>query len=432
MNGETRQDCDWAEWVRQQLRALNLPDSHFRDNFIHFGQIHERRFAVLASKLSPHASGRARLLDIGSFPGHGSVLLQRLGFDVTAVSQDFGKDFPQAAEFEDLLAREKISRINCDVERQCLPFPADTFDQVVLSEVIEHLAFNPFHTLSEIERVLKPGGRAWITTPNLACVRYVLRLLKGRSIHQPLDGTWSENFPTARGMKHEREFTASELRHFLQPGNQAAHEFWIEEISTHQWMPSPADPLGPRAQWLENSIARIVPALRDGLMAIGVKPSGRALVGANEFALDGGWDETIDPLALVSSTSPAAYPYAFRYLLAEATLRLPLPDGFRGKTGALLLRLPWVWHRTHPLLPPQNVRVELKGDPEVSSTMTVSGAGQVQWIPLTLHVKEPLPEALELRLTPLNPVRPDDVLHNGDVRPTGPGMSLAHIAMRWA
>jgi SAM-dependent methyltransferase len=48
-----------------------------------------------------------------------------------------------------------------------LPFGDDSFELVVFGEVIEHLP-DPDYLLEEIWRVLKPGGKVIVTTPNLA------------------------------------------------------------------------------------------------------------------------------------------------------------------------------------------------------------------------------------------------------------------------
>jgi len=48
---------------------------------------------------------------------------------------------------------------------ECLPFPSCSFDRVISREVIEHVA-NPALMLNEVFRVLKPDGRAVITTEN--------------------------------------------------------------------------------------------------------------------------------------------------------------------------------------------------------------------------------------------------------------------------
>ena len=53
----------------------------------------------------------------------------------------------------------------CDLD-QGLPFDDGSFDLVYAAELIEHL-FNPDLLLEECRRVLRPGGRLLVTTPNL-------------------------------------------------------------------------------------------------------------------------------------------------------------------------------------------------------------------------------------------------------------------------
>ena len=53
-------------------------------------------------------------------------------------------------------------------------------DFVICTEVVEHL-YNPAHVLKEIARVLRPGGRLYLTTNNVAYWFYALRLLKGET-----------------------------------------------------------------------------------------------------------------------------------------------------------------------------------------------------------------------------------------------------------
>lgn len=48
---------------------------------------------------------------------------------------------------------------------QALPFPADWFDTVISCETIEHVP-NPRLAIGELARVLKPGGKLILTTPN--------------------------------------------------------------------------------------------------------------------------------------------------------------------------------------------------------------------------------------------------------------------------
>lgn len=56
------------------------------------------------------------------------------------------------------------TRIDVQLDAARLPFPADSFDVVLISEVIEHLP-DADMALAEISRILKPGGLLLITWP---------------------------------------------------------------------------------------------------------------------------------------------------------------------------------------------------------------------------------------------------------------------------
>jgi SAM-dependent methyltransferase len=59
-----------------------------------------------------------------------------------------------------------------------LPFADESFDHVVCVEVLEHL-FLPHRAIEEIRRVLRPGGRVVVSTPNLAYWRLRANALFG-------------------------------------------------------------------------------------------------------------------------------------------------------------------------------------------------------------------------------------------------------------
>jgi len=118
-----------------------------------------RRVHWLCSK----AVGEA-VLDIGCSQGIASILLGREGFRVTGIDiQESRIDYARA----DLAAEaaEVQTRVDFMVANgSSLEFEADSFDTVLLGEVLEHLAV-PGKLLDEACRVLKPGGRVVITTP---------------------------------------------------------------------------------------------------------------------------------------------------------------------------------------------------------------------------------------------------------------------------
>ena len=110
-------------------------------------------FDLEVRRLRPRPQGR--LLDVGSGGGHDMALLQELGWQVEGVEFD-----PKAAA----VARARGLKVHAGtLEQQA--FPADQFDVVSLSHVVEHL-HDPRATLQECRRILKPGGDLVIATPN--------------------------------------------------------------------------------------------------------------------------------------------------------------------------------------------------------------------------------------------------------------------------
>src|SRR6266851_3802374 len=92
-------------------------------------------------------------LDLGAGRGDLSARLAALGYDVTAVER-------YVPQFE-----AKVPLVDADLN-QTFPFEDATFDVAMAVEILEHLE-NPRSFLRELARVLKPGGRAIVSTPNL-------------------------------------------------------------------------------------------------------------------------------------------------------------------------------------------------------------------------------------------------------------------------
>ncbi|MGJ3243116.1 MAG: class I SAM-dependent methyltransferase [Opitutales bacterium] len=110
----------------------------------------------------PPGKGRTAL-DIGCREGHQARWLESRGYRVTAI--DIEQVYPKA---------EVV-----DVD-QGLPYPENTYDLVWCSEVIEHLR-DPAAFVAEAKRVLRPGGRLVLTTPNSAFWLYPLLRLFGKT-----------------------------------------------------------------------------------------------------------------------------------------------------------------------------------------------------------------------------------------------------------
>lgn len=108
---------------------------------------HDTAGKRIAFSFVPPASGKAAC-DIGCRDGYWSERLKEKGYEVTSLDLD-----PRYA-----------GALRHDVE-QGLPYPDASCDIVWCAEVIEHL-HDPRKFLREVERVMKPGGAAILTTPN--------------------------------------------------------------------------------------------------------------------------------------------------------------------------------------------------------------------------------------------------------------------------
>jgi len=117
-------------------------------------QEHLHRYAVAADL----AKGRT-VLDIACGEGYGASLLAKVAAKVMAVDID-GATIQKAAE--------KYKAENLDFLTGSLlqiPFPDRSFDMITCFETIEHITEHE-QALSELKRVLKPGGILMISTPD--------------------------------------------------------------------------------------------------------------------------------------------------------------------------------------------------------------------------------------------------------------------------
>jgi ubiquinone/menaquinone biosynthesis C-methylase UbiE len=108
----------------------------------------------------------ARVLDMGCGGGRHAFEAWRRGATVVALDYSEGELKDVRAVLGAMLAEGETEgrggALNGDALR--LPFPDATFDIVIASEVLEHL-WDDAAAISELVRVLKPGGRMAVTVP---------------------------------------------------------------------------------------------------------------------------------------------------------------------------------------------------------------------------------------------------------------------------
>jgi SAM-dependent methyltransferase len=129
--------------LRMFLRCRSEPDAF------------ARALAARAVASFPFPLAGALVLDLGCGPGWCAAMLAEAGADVVAGDLDVAG----VAE-----ASVKVPRVVvADAART--PFPDATFDGVFCSNVVEHTP-EPRVLLAEIERVLRPGGWAYVSWTN--------------------------------------------------------------------------------------------------------------------------------------------------------------------------------------------------------------------------------------------------------------------------
>ena len=104
--------------------------------------------------------GRRSILDLGCGLGRHSILFAKKGFKTTSVdiSEYSISHLREWEQREHVYIRSKI----CDIKK--LPFPDSAFDCIFSYHAISHTDSVGIHQiLSEIKRVIKPGGEVYLT-----------------------------------------------------------------------------------------------------------------------------------------------------------------------------------------------------------------------------------------------------------------------------
>ena len=209
MNTEETRELDMRGLLEQALRYE--ADMAFR-----------RRTLRLFEYLDPR--GGERILDLGCGRGfHLQLLSQLFGSIAVGLDRD-DEDLRRATENSN---SSRILRGNA----YALPFADNSFEKVLMTEVLEHLEHER-GVLSEIHRVLRPEGVLAVSVPHAHYpflwdpIGSIWTALGGRPIRKgPLVGIWTN---------HLRLYTPSELETVVRSAG-----FRVEEIeeATHYCFP---------------------------------------------------------------------------------------------------------------------------------------------------------------------------------------------------
>jgi SAM-dependent methyltransferase len=213
--------------ILNALKSISIDNSKVGDLAPYVDQDFERFLITL--NLLPEGNIH-KVLEIGSNPYFLTILLKWFRPDLSLELVNFfgtsGGRHKQTIELDsqkckDLKLQSKFempfTSVNCETD--IFPFADQSFDCVIFCEVLEHFIADPFHALSQIARVLKLGGHILLSTPNVARLENIARMLNGTNIYDPYSG----HGPHGR---HNREYTRHEVAWLLSHlGFEPVHHF---------------------------------------------------------------------------------------------------------------------------------------------------------------------------------------------------------------
>ena len=175
MNQRTQPSLDDCKAIFAQHGGTDLP----------YLEHHWPRFAKTKQEVEKTRPlpEQAAILDIGAHWLHQALPYALDGHQVTAL------DLPVTMTEPNVVRAAQATNIRL-LANEDLEHPAalatlddDSFDVILFTEIIEHITFNPVAMWREVYRVLKPGGRIVVTTPNYYALRG--RLWRpGRLLHR--------------------------------------------------------------------------------------------------------------------------------------------------------------------------------------------------------------------------------------------------------
>lgn len=262
-----------TEWKRQRQaqvqESVEVPSEYLtgwaiNDESRTYLETHETRL-VKTLEITPPGGPCDRILEMGAYLQITPALKTKLGYgevrgcyygklgrtDLRTVKSAEGDEFSCQID-------------HFDAEKDRFPYQNDYFSTVLCGELIEHLFEDPMHLMSEVNRILKPGGHFVVTTPNVAALRGISAILQG--YHPGFFHAYIK--PAESGevdARHNREYTPREIHRLLDNSG-----FEVVRLETGEFRDEPHPEFGwvqhlLQTYWLETDLRG------DGIYAVGRK-----------------------------------------------------------------------------------------------------------------------------------------------------------------
>jgi 2-polyprenyl-3-methyl-5-hydroxy-6-metoxy-1,4-benzoquinol methylase len=222
-----------------------------------------RRQALDYSVMYLPARSGGRLLDIGAGSGLTMLFMRELGWLVEGV--DFDASAVEAARQAGLLVRLGT------LEEQ--RYPSESFDAIVMAHVVEHV-HEPQDLLAECYRLLAPGGRLVVATPNTRSWGHRRYGRAWRGLEPPrhlhlFNPVSLLTLAQRAGFKRAKASTSIRGSHEILLASRYLRKGKPYVMGAPQ--PRAARAWGRRMQFIEWALTRVNPRLGEEIILIGVK-----------------------------------------------------------------------------------------------------------------------------------------------------------------
>jgi 2-polyprenyl-3-methyl-5-hydroxy-6-metoxy-1,4-benzoquinol methylase len=140
---------------------------------------HWRRYVHLAMRL-PALKPGTRCLEIGASI-FSNLLVHEFGASVTSIHHEL------ETEWQKRYRAEGVTSYPCELMRDELPVPDNSFDLVVFDQVLEHFPLAPDPVVRQAIAKLAENGSMLFSTPNFAVSEKRVALLLGKNPQDPMD-----------------------------------------------------------------------------------------------------------------------------------------------------------------------------------------------------------------------------------------------------
>jgi len=244
---------DSLELIEKCIQDISTDVAQLHDWFANYAQAQKKRIAFDCDLVEEYCDPETVIVEAASIPLLLTIPLKLKGFHIIGVDI-------QPERFQTTIQQFELDVRKCNIEQEALPFPENFCDAVVFNEIFEHLRINLIFTMRELFRILKPGGRLFLSTRNVRSLMGIRNFLFHKICQSGSTDIFREysKLEDLGHMGHVREYTSTEVSRFL-----IKIGFQVEEVIYRETYDS----------YPNRVVTRFFPNLRPAFSCIARKPS---------------------------------------------------------------------------------------------------------------------------------------------------------------